>query len=250
MLPFFPQKRQSLCAMPRCYAIGKLEKTENARLFRCWDREQAGRHVEKWGENEFQKQRRYAIKNQVAGINHQKDPSKCWKRREIAIAFQKVGVKVRPNTCRHAEERRSAIKNTSRYAEEEKSHTQNASRYAEEERSAIQNAGRYAEEERNAIQKHRSLCREWGTKRKNPNSVKNRKRRSPCTGPRYAKFGEKRIERVMSRDAHDLLTDGWRSPVAEHLVQSTGPFSHTGNGKLLHTSGCWCATTPHGWFSS
>ena len=79
------------------------------------------------------------------------EPPKCLQRREIAIALQKVRLKVIPNTSRYAEEERSAIQNTSRYAEEERSAIRNASRYAEDERSAIQNASRYAEEVRNAI---------------------------------------------------------------------------------------------------
>lgn len=49
MLPFFLQKTPIAMRYAPFLCSWKSEKTENARLFRYWDREQAGRHVEKWG---------------------------------------------------------------------------------------------------------------------------------------------------------------------------------------------------------
>lgn len=153
ILLFFLQKTPIAMRYAPFLCNWKSEKTENARLFRCWDREQAGRHVEKWGGGKsIPKPRRYAIKNQVLGINHQKDPSKMLKTPRNSNRFSESKSE---SETKHQplcwKEKKCHQKHQS-LCWKEKSDTQNANRYAEEERGAIQNAGRYAEEERIAIQ--------------------------------------------------------------------------------------------------
>lgn len=43
---------------------------------------------------------------------------------------------------------------------------------------------------------------------------------------------------------------GWRSPVAQHLVQSASPFGHACCGELFHTRSGWGAAAPHDRFGS
>lgn len=145
--------RYALCAVPMQLKIGKDRECKVVPMLRSRTGRSTCRKMGGGvGGKSIPKPRRYAIKNQVLGINHQKDPSKMLKTPRNSNRFSESKseseTKHQPLCWR---EKKCHQKHQS-LCWKEKSDTQNASRYAEEERGAIQNAGRYAEEERIAIQ--------------------------------------------------------------------------------------------------